>query len=37
MTLGRPENTVKTWLHRSLAKLRRELDSAAPSEARFLD
>lgn len=32
MTLGRPENTVKTWFHRSLATLRRDLDSAGSSD-----
>ncbi len=37
MTLGRPENTVKTWFHRSLAKLRRDLDSAVSPDVRFLD
>jgi RNA polymerase sigma-70 factor (ECF subfamily) len=30
--LGRPENTVKTRFHRSLAALRRTLDAGAPSE-----
>jgi RNA polymerase sigma-70 factor (ECF subfamily) len=30
--LGRPENTVKTRFHRSLARLRRALDASASSE-----
>jgi RNA polymerase sigma-70 factor (ECF subfamily) len=37
MMLGRPENTVKTSFHRSLARLRRELDSAGSPDVRFLD
>ncbi len=30
--LGRPENTVRTWCHRSLATLRRALDARESSE-----
>lgn len=37
ITLGRPENTVKTSFHRALARLRRDLDDAASSDTRFLD